>query len=254
MKSILSAQLRSQTKDRLRDARFMAREFGTTVGRSLPEPGQPSAKLIGAMAGVSDAAFSSLERAAIEILSSDPEAYLGGGRARPLSRWFAAGGTDESAFARDAYAAAKRLLADRGVRNPRLSEALLVQACRVAAADIAERRRSGDGRNRLEAVAIEAALMAGAVLAARPVKAPQTLSLGEDTPPVDANLYIAAALALAAGIAEYQKDDIGQDGEVFDGVAAALEARPALLEQMVTDSGSPDGLAELFARLIPHLP
>ncbi|RWX63602.1 hypothetical protein EN780_23230 [Mesorhizobium sp. M4B.F.Ca.ET.089.01.1.1] len=264
MAPFLPEELRTKVKERLRDARFVAREMRATTRKGQddqsPERSDRAAGpagLVTAIADFSDSALSALESVAIGLLSSDPNAHFGSASAYPLGRYFdTENATSQALFARDCYFAAKQILLAKGVANPRLSEELFGEAHRLAARTEqpapAGRSKGADDAS-LDDIALQAAAMAHAILRARPVESPRYIDDAANGRMLDTGIYVAAALALATAVASYSAD-VTADDDIYAGVCAAVDARYVLFSKALASQDRPGDLARVFADLIPHLP
>ncbi|WP_139032238.1 hypothetical protein [Mesorhizobium amorphae] len=267
MASFLPEELRTMVKERLRDARFLAREMRASARKGqdsqTPEGTDHAAGpagLVTAIADFSDTALSALESVAIGLLSSDPKAHFGNASAYPLSRYFdGESASAQAMFARDCYFAAKQVLLAKGISNPHLSEELFAEAHRLAAKgqqlgqQPSPSGKAGNPDASLDDVALRAAAMARAILRARPVEAPGHIEDAANGRMLDSNIYSAAALALATAVASYH-EDVTADDDIYPGVCAAVDARYALFAKALASQDRPEDLAHVFADLIPHLP
>lgn len=246
--------LRAVVKENLRSMRFLARELKGSVlsadrhNRWLP---QPAVTLTGAVAEFSDSALSHLESAALGLVSADPKARSGTAAPRRLADYFPLPGAGadprrEAVFARDQYAAAKRVLIEKGAANPSISEIAFAQAYRrVVAALTAE---SGAKPCRLAAAA------ALAVAAARPVAAPARLVEEETGTVRDANLFVAAVLGLGLAVASTSDEKLTA-GEAYAAAATAVDIGWEAVEAAFAAGAETETeLERLFAEWSPHLP
>ncbi|CAN7354227.1 hypothetical protein [Mesorhizobium sp. LjNodule214] len=262
MASFLPEELRTKVKERLRDARFLAREMRASTRKGqdsqVPEGVDHAAGptgLVTAIADFSDSALSALESVAIGLLSSDPKAHFGNASAYPLSRYFdGESASAQTMFARDCYFAAKQILLAKGISNPHLSEELFAEAHRLAAkGQQPPPGKVADPDASLDDISLRAAVMATAILRARPVEAPRHIDDAANGRMLDSNVYSAAALALAMAVASYH-EDVTVDDDIYPGVCAAVDARYALFAKALASQDRPEDLARVFADLIPHLP
>lgn len=266
MASFLPEELRTKVKERLRDARFLAREMRASArkGQDSQAPGGADhaagpTGLVTAIADFSDSALSALESVAIGLLSSDPKAHFGNASAYPLSRYFdGESASAQAMFARDCYFAAKQVLLAKGISNPHLSEELFAEAHRLATKGQQQVQQPSPGRavdldTSLDDISLRAAVMATAILRARPVEAPRHIEDTVNGRMLDSNIYSAAALALATAVASYHADATADD-DIYPGVCAAVDARYVLFAKALASQDRPEDLARVFADLIPHLP
>jgi len=263
MASFLPDELRTKVKERLRDARFLAREMRASARKGQDshasegiDPAAGAAGLVTVIADFSDSALSALESVAIELLSSDPKAHFRSASAYPLGRYFDGDNAlAQGLFARDCYFAAKQILLAKGISNPRLSEELFIEAHRLVASSQRSLPSSKAAASdvSLDDIALQAAVMARAILRARPVEAPRHIEDAADGRLLDTGIYVAAALALATAVASYH-DDVAADDDIYTGVCAAVDARYALFAKALAGQDRPGELAGVFADLIPHLP
>lgn len=249
-----ATQLRSVVKENLRSMRFLARELKGSVlsadrhNRWLP---QPAVALTSAVAELSDSALSRLESAALGFVSADPQARSGTGAPRALAAYFpfAQARPDarrEAVFARDQYAAAKRVLSGRGAVNPSISEIAFAQAYRQVAAllDAPE----GSAPHRL------AAGVTLSVAAARPVASPARLVEEETGTVRDANLFVAAVLGLGLAVASISEEKVTA-AEAYAAAATAVDVGWDAVERAFAAGAEAQGaLAALFGEWSPHLP
>ena len=255
MNLLLPEDLKTKVKERLRYARFVVREIHPQVRRSseLSVPNSAKSKLgpglTHRISEFSDDALQKLETMAIGFLSSDPDAHFGEARVYPLARYF---GPDQSTaqalFARDCYFASKQILRAKGCSNPRLSEELYSIAHRCAFKDWG---RSTSTQS-IDAVAHDAAVMSLAVMRAKAVRSPLLLQVDGGT--MNAGIYVASALGLAAAVATFHHASLGIDEPIYSSVCAAVDARYDMLEQTFDDEEDAVPLGRLFADLVPHLP
>lgn len=249
-----ATQLRTVVKENLRSMRFLARELKGSVlsadrhNRWLP---QPAVTLTSAVAELSDSALSRLESAALGFVSADPAARSGTGAPRALASYFPLGSMRanpgrEAIFARDQYAAAKRVLSGRGAANPSISEIAFAQAYRQIAA-------SPEAQNSAEPHAMAAAV-ALAVAATRPIAAPARLVEEETGTVRDANRFIAAVLGLGLAVSSTSDEKVTA-GEAYAAAASAVDIGWEAVEAaFAAGAGAGPELARLFEEWSPHLP
>lgn len=248
--------LRTAVKERLRGARFLARELRESAlkagGAASGTPTAASA-VIGTIADVSDTALARLESLALGLVSADPKAHFSAPPAHPLAHYFAAPGAEgRERFARDLYFAAKRILQRKGAGNPSISEEALARAYGTAAAELNAagwRPESGD----LATLCAAAAAVALALAAARPVVSP---ALVEDRPSrtaFRADLYVALALGLALAVASFH-EGLEAEADVHGAAMAALDIRFAAIEAALDEPEPAARLARIFEELTPRLP
>ncbi len=264
MTSFLPREFKVKVKERLRDARFVAREMRSQTTRVSGAAGPRGGDLPPTVSGLgrkiadfSDNALQTLETVAIGFLSSDPQAHFNEARAYPLDRYTgAASRSGQALFARESYFAAKQILRAKGSSNPRVSEQLFAAAYRLAAKEWSLSRAGADHSNipSLEAVARDCAAMARALARTHPVLAPRHIDAEADGRPLNAVTYVASAVGLATAVATYHRDTLSPDDTVYAGVCAAVDARYAALEKAMSEQEQPEHLARAFAELIAHLP
>ncbi len=246
--------LRSIVKENLRSMRFLARELKGTVqsadrhNRWLP---RPAVSLTNTVAELSDSALSQIEAAALGFLSVDPQARTGMRAPRHLASYFPSSALRpdagrETLFARDQYAAAKRVLSQRGAINPSVSEMAFAQAYRQVATS---RGHHATGETYL--LAVEVTL---AIAAVRPVASPVQLIENETAKARDANLFVAAALGLGLAVASLS-DEAVPASEVHHAAAAAVDIGWDAVEAAFKNKAQAgDEIERLFREWAPRLP
>ncbi len=248
---LVHEHLRSVVKENLRSARFLARELKSSVRsveRGNPWLPQPAVALTSAVAEFSDSALSRLEEAALGLVSADPELRSGQTAPRPLSSYFPSRDPHpdpnrEILFARDQYAAAKRILTEKGAANPSISEMTLAQAYRRVAASSA----AGETDPCRLAAAVTLA-----IATSRPVASPAHLVEGESGTVRNANLFVSAVLGLSLAVASLSEEDASAS-EVNAAAGTAVDI--GWLEVEAAFRREPEqALARLFAEWAPHLP
>jgi hypothetical protein len=242
------ASLRTVIKENMRNARFLAREVKGSLDR-LGRDGEGLPQTARALAELSDKALSRLESLALSIASADPRAHAGHVIALPLALLAKPTAENAELVARTHYAAAKALLIARGVHNPSVSELAFAKAYELAAAAIGDDDREADA----SAPSRHAAQVAVAIAGAQPVASPAALSGSEGSTQQDANLVVAAILALSMLVVSIN-DDLTADEGIYEAAAIAVDIRYDDFAEAMRGSDDLTALAGLLAEIAPHLP
>jgi len=260
----LSARDRSRMllSDKLRDLRFTARRVAE-LPRQADEHDRGSAiyNMANALANVSNRFLNTAESGLISMLASEPEHHQGLAPAYGFDRYFtwdAADGAwrrpDEespSAFAREQYFAAKRLLSMTGNTTVLMHEERFLPvrlACEGALGDQSRTAEPGAAGARL------AAAFTLATVEAAPVLSPQTFRhahFGEER--VDFNVFVGASLGLVGALAMADGEDAGSD-ILYTSAIAAVAARYRTILAALRADDPIEALTAFDVRMLRHLP
>jgi len=233
--------LRTVLKENMRNARFLAREIKGTLDRFGPQVHPNPARRL---ASLSDKTFQRLESIALDIASQDPGLHEGHVAALALRPLFVEPSREKAdRFARNQYAATKRLLILQGIDNPGISEIAFASAYEA----VANATVSG-----MEDSALAARLTLE-IRNARSVTAPPVLVDARNGERRDANLFIACVLGLAMLVAS-TAEDLGADEGIHDAACVAVDIRYEDMVKAAHDAEPEAALAAVFASVARHLP
>jgi len=262
----LSARDRSlvQISDKLRDLRFAVRRVADLPRHGGDVHDRESAifNMANTLANVSNRFLNTAESGLISILSTEPENHSGQAPAYGFDRYVgtlgsvAAPGGERTdgvgiRFVRDQYFAAKRVLLTCGITEALLHQERFMRTwnrCHASFGAILESPRLGH-----EQICRLSAIYTLGLLESNPVLSPRRFDHPHLEGSADVNLFLAATLAMVAGVTVVNEDD-ADSKIIYESCIAAAMARYDAIERACRQEEAEAALTTLYERLLHHLP